>query len=175
MYALLKCNAFPIQNGGWRKDRKILFVCLGNICRSPSAEAILKHLLEKRGNSADWEIDSAGILDLHNGLRSDSRGFKVLKKHTPSSTRNMELRIHTEPTWARQVHEDDFRHFDVIIRVVTRYIFSPLIPIFSSKFWSLIPKCSKIWSLIQRKFYDPIERCDQVMFPRRRFSFISNN
>ena len=63
------------------KDRKILFVCLGNICRSPSAEAILKHLLEKRGNSADWEIDSAGILDLHRGLRSDSRGLKVLKKH----------------------------------------------------------------------------------------------
>ena len=56
------------------KDGKILFVCLRNICRSPSAEAILKHLLEKRGNSADWEIDSAGILDLHNGLQSDSRG-----------------------------------------------------------------------------------------------------
>ena len=60
-------------------------------------------------------------------------------------------------------------------RVVTRYIFSSLIPIFSSKFWSLIPKCSKIWSLIPRKFYDPIERCDQVMFPRRRLSFINNN
>ena len=59
-------------------------------------------------------------------------------------------------------------------RVVTRYIFSSLIPIFSSKFWSLIPKCSKIWSLIPRKFYDPIERCDQVMFPRRRLSFINN-
>ena len=48
------------------KDGKILFVCLRNICRSPSAEAILKHLLEKRGNSADWEIDSAGILEYLN-------------------------------------------------------------------------------------------------------------
>ena len=86
------------------KDRKILFVCLGNICRSPSAEAILKHLLEKRGNSADWEIDSAGILDLHNGLRSDSRGLKVLKKHGIAN-----------PHRARQVHEDDFSHFDVIM------------------------------------------------------------
>ena len=55
--------------------------------------------------------------------------------------------------------------FLLIIRVVTRYIFSPLIPIFSSKFWSLIP----------RKFYDPMERRDQVMFPRRRLSFINNN
>ena len=48
------------------KDGKTLFVCLRNICRSPSAEAILKHLLEKRGNSADWEIDSAGILEYLN-------------------------------------------------------------------------------------------------------------
>ena len=64
----------------------------------------------------------------------------------------------------------------IINRVVTRYIFSSLIPIFCSKFWSLIPKCSKIWSLIPRKFYDPmIERCHQLMFPRRRLSFINNN
>ena len=62
-----------------------------------------------------------------------------------------------------------------ITRVVTRYIFLSLIPIFSSKFWSLIPECSKIWSLIPRRFYDPMERCDQVMFPRRRLSFINNN
>ena len=99
----LSVMLFPFKMAD-SKDRKILFVCLGNICRSPSAEAILKHLLEKRGNSADWEIDSAGILDLHNGLRSDSRGLKVLKKHGIAN-----------PHRARQVHEDDFRHFDVIM------------------------------------------------------------
>lgn len=84
--------------------RKILFVCLGNICRSPSAEAILKHLVEQRGDRSEWEIDSAGILDLHEGLRSDSRGLKVLKKHGIPN-----------PHRARQVREDDFRNFDVIM------------------------------------------------------------
>lgn len=85
-------------------DRKILFVCLGNICRSPSAEAILKHLVQQREDSREWEIDSAGILDLHEGNRSDSRGLKVLKKHGISN-----------PHRARQVREDDFRNFDVIM------------------------------------------------------------
>lgn len=84
--------------------RKILFVCLGNICRSPSAEAILKHLVQQRDDCKEWEIDSAGILDLHEGLRSDSRGLKVLKKRGISN-----------PHRARQVHEDDFRNFDVIM------------------------------------------------------------
>jgi len=84
--------------------RKILFVCLGNICRSPSAEAILKHLVQRRKDSSEWEIDSAGILDIHEGLRSDSRGLKVLKKHGIPN-----------PHRARQVCEDDFRNFDVIM------------------------------------------------------------
>lgn len=87
-----------------KKDRKILFVCLGNICRSPSAEAILRHLVQQREDTSEWEIDSAGILDLHEGLRSDSRGLTVLKKHGISN-----------PHRARQVREDDFRDFDVIL------------------------------------------------------------
>ena len=63
------------------KFRKILFVCLGNICRSPSAEAILKHLIQQRDDSSKWEIDSAGILDFHEGRPSDKRGLDVLKRH----------------------------------------------------------------------------------------------
>ena len=86
------------------KDRKILFVCLGNICRSPSAEAILRHLVQKRGDKHEWEIDSAGILDLHEGLRSDSRGLAVLRDHGISN-----------PHKARQVREEDFYKFDVIM------------------------------------------------------------
>ena len=86
------------------EDRKILFVCLGNICRSPSAEAILKHLVQQRGDISEWKIDSAGILDLHEGLRSDRRGLKVLKKHGIEN-----------PHRARQVREDDFRNFDIIM------------------------------------------------------------
>lgn len=86
------------------KFRKILFVCLGNICRSPSAEAILKHLIQQRDDSSKWEIDSAGILDFHEGRPSDKRGLDVLKKHGISN-----------PHRARQVREDDFRHFDLIL------------------------------------------------------------
>lgn len=86
------------------KNRKILFVCLGNICRSPSAEAIFRHLVQERDDRNQWEIDSAGILDLHEGLRSDKRGLQVLKKHGIVDNHR-----------ARQVHEDDFRRFDVIL------------------------------------------------------------
>ena len=51
----------------------ILFVCLGNICRSPSAEAVFKGLLEKSGNKKDFFIDSAGTIDYHEGEPADSR------------------------------------------------------------------------------------------------------
>ena len=84
--------------------RKILFVCRGNTCRSPSAKAILKHLLQEREDRNEWEIDSAGTLGFREGLLSDERGLQVLKKHEIASNHR-----------ARQVNEDDFRRFDVIL------------------------------------------------------------
>lgn len=52
---------------------KILFVCLGNICRSPAAEALFKQKLEERGLSGKYFIDSAGLNGYHNGEEADSR------------------------------------------------------------------------------------------------------
>lgn len=53
--------------------KKILFVCLGNICRSPAAEGVMRHLIEERGLNDLFEIDSAGILSYHQGELPDSR------------------------------------------------------------------------------------------------------
>ena len=97
-------GGFQSKMADSNKNRKILFVCLGNICRSPSAEAIFRHLVQERDDRNQWEIDSAGILDLHEGLRSDKRGLQVLKKHGIVNNHR-----------ARQVHEDYFRRFDVIL------------------------------------------------------------
>ena len=48
-----------------KKPRKILFICLGNICRSPAAEELFRQVVERRGNIAEWEIDSAAIGSWH--------------------------------------------------------------------------------------------------------------
>ena len=82
--------------------KKILFVCRGSTCRSPSANAILRHLLQEREDRNEWEIDSAGTLGFREGLLSDERGLQVLKKHGIASNH-------------RQQDKDDFLHFDVIL------------------------------------------------------------
>ncbi|WP_317046830.1 low molecular weight protein-tyrosine-phosphatase [Sphingobacterium haloxyli] len=54
-------------------------VCLGNICRSPLAHGIMKHLVEQEG--LDWQIDSAGTGDWHVGQQPDKRSIAVAKKY----------------------------------------------------------------------------------------------
>ena len=58
---------------------KVLMVCLGNICRSPLAEGVLKHKVKKLG--LDWHVDSAGTSDWHVGDLPDKRGIAVAKKY----------------------------------------------------------------------------------------------
>ena len=58
---------------------KILFVCLGNICRSPLAEGILKHKIIEQG--LDWEVDSAGTGHWHVGELPDRRSIDVAKRY----------------------------------------------------------------------------------------------
>jgi len=55
------------------EKKKILFVCLGNICRSPSAEAVFTGIVKKKGESNDFEIDSAGTSGWHAGEPADRR------------------------------------------------------------------------------------------------------
>lgn len=54
--------------------------CIGNICRSPIAEAVLKHLVKEKGIEAQFEIDSAATAGYHVGEQPDSRAFKVLQQ-----------------------------------------------------------------------------------------------
>ncbi|MBE6288530.1 MAG: low molecular weight phosphotyrosine protein phosphatase [Mediterranea massiliensis] len=91
--------------------KKILFVCLGNICRSSSAEGIMRHLVEKSGREHEFEIDSAGILSYHQGELPDSR----MRAHAIRRGYNL---LHR----SRPVCTDDFYHFDLIIGMDDRNI-----------------------------------------------------
>ena len=61
-------------------DKKILFVCLGNICRSPAAEAVFKDIVAKKGLASKFEIDSAGTSGYHSGEPADVRMQQHAKK-----------------------------------------------------------------------------------------------
>jgi protein-tyrosine phosphatase len=58
---------------------KILMVCLGNICRSPLAEGIMRHLVEQQ--KLGWEIDSAGTGNWHVGQGPDKRSVRTAREH----------------------------------------------------------------------------------------------
>ncbi len=83
---------------------KIVFVCLGNICRSPSAEGILKKMVLDRGLSSDFYIDSAGTSAFHVGEGADKR----MKKH--AIKRGYKL-----ISLSRQFNICDYDEFDYII------------------------------------------------------------
>lgn len=87
------------------KPRRVLFVCLGNICRSPAAEEIFRQtVIEALGNTHGWTIDSAGMGNWHAGQLPDHR----MRVH--ARRRGLELSHH-----ARQVSSLDFDRFDLII------------------------------------------------------------
>ena len=69
-------SAFLIMN-----RKKVLFVCLGNICRSPLAEAIFKHKVKQKNLDHFFEIDSCGTGDYHLGDIPDKRTFAIANKY----------------------------------------------------------------------------------------------
>ena len=84
--------------------RHILFVCLGNICRSPAAEGVLRDMAARNGMENRLEIDSAGTYSGHTGDLPDYR------MRAAALSRGYVLTHH-----ARQVRESDFERFDAII------------------------------------------------------------
>lgn len=85
--------------------KHILFVCLGNICRSPSAEAVFNAMIEKYGLQSELECDSAGTDAYHTGDRADSRMMQHARKRGYCLT-----------SISRKVNpEMDFERFDYII------------------------------------------------------------
>ena len=91
--------------------KKILFVCLGNICRSSTAEGVMLHLIREAGLEDQFMIDSAGILAYHQGELPDSR----MRAH--AARRGYEL-VHR----SRPVRTEDFYDFDLIIGMDDRNI-----------------------------------------------------
>ena len=83
---------------------KILFVCLGNICRSPAAEGVFLHLLNERGLNDRFLVDSAGTGGWHVGNPADRR------MQAAASRRGIEL-----PSRARQISLDDLSTFDLVL------------------------------------------------------------
>ena len=84
--------------------KSILFVCMGNICRSPAAEGVFKSMVSRAGREAEFDIDSAGTIGYHSGKRADSR------MRAAASQRGYSL-----ASRARRLEQSDFDNFDLIV------------------------------------------------------------
>ncbi len=84
---------------------RVLLVCLGNICRSPTAEGVLRQMLAAEAPHLQVDIDSAGTADYHVGSAPDLRSQRAA----------MRRGIDLSGLRARQVAPDDFERFDLIL------------------------------------------------------------
>ncbi len=88
-----------------RKNVSVLFVCLGNICRSPTSEGVFRQIAAQELNDIDVYIDSAGTANYHLGYGPDRRAIKAAKKRG----------IDISKLRARRVSREDYDVFDYII------------------------------------------------------------
>lgn len=84
---------------------KVIFVCMGNICRSPTAEAVFRHYVEEAGLAEHIQIDSAGTHDYHIGDPPDLRTQRAAQQ------RGYDMKA----LRGRQVEAGDFRRFDYVL------------------------------------------------------------
>ena len=83
---------------------KICFVCLGNICRSPTAEGVFQHLIDNRGLEDYFEVDSAGTSAYHIGESANSKSQRTANEHG--------ITLHSK---ARQFEQSDLDYFDLVL------------------------------------------------------------
>ena len=84
---------------------RVLFVCMGNICRSPTAEAVFRHQIRAAGMEEAIHVDSAGTHDYHTGEPPDDRAQRAAWRRG----------YNTKELRARQIDENDFEFFDYIL------------------------------------------------------------
>jgi protein-tyrosine phosphatase len=84
---------------------RVLFVCLGNICRSPMAEGVLRRVAREEGVLDRFEIDSAGLGNWHVGQAPDSRAQEAARRRG----------VDISDQFARQVTKEDFARFDLLL------------------------------------------------------------
>lgn len=92
---------------------KILFVCTGNICRSPTAEGVFRHLADAAGVQHRFHIDSAGTDSYHVGESPDKRAAKVAARHGVS----------LQGQRARALRTEDFNAFDYLYAMDGGHLF----------------------------------------------------
>ena len=85
-------------------EHSVLFVCMGNICRSPAGEGVFKHYVDEQGQTEQFFIDSAGTTGAHAGQSADER-----MQHSAQQ------RGYVLDSLARKVKRDDISNFDLII------------------------------------------------------------
>lgn len=125
--------------------KKVLFVCLGNICRSPAAEEIMRKLVEDAELEDSFVLDSAGLIDYHEGEPADGR----MRAH--AARRGYRLTHLSRP-----VKYDDFFDFDVIVGMDDRNI---------SKLRAMAPGLEEEQKVVRMTDYCRLKVVDHVPDP----------
>lgn len=92
------------ESPGTDRPLRLLFVCMGNICRSPAAENVMRHQIDQQGLSHAFALDSAGTIGLHAGNRPDARMIEAATRRGIAMTGR-----------ARQIVPGDLHEFDWVL------------------------------------------------------------